>query len=118
MSKQVSHSVKRPGRVMGDPDVEIPVAEDLATVPGIPLRQVDVSFYSRIDPLESQNVEKGADRDWVWTVYEDDVAEYIKGHDERMKPFIDTALVSGDVEPAGSAGGWAGPDGRHTARGP
>ncbi len=100
MSKQVSHSVKRPGRVMGDPDVEIPVAEDLATVPGIPLRQVDVSFYSRIEPLESQNVEKGADRDWVWTVYEDDVAEYIKGHDERMKPFIDTALVSGDVEPA------------------
>ena len=101
MSKQVSHSVKRPGRVKGDPDVEIPVAEDLATVPGIPLRQVDVSFYSRIDPLESQNVEKGADRDWVWTVYEDDVAEYIKGHDERMKPFIDTALVSGDVEPTG-----------------
>ena len=102
MSKQVSHSVKRPGRVMGDPDVEIPVAEDLATVPGIPLRQVDVSFYSRIEPLESQNVEKGADRDWVWTVYEDDVAEYIKGHDERMKPFIETALVSGDVEPAGA----------------
>ena len=101
MSKQVSHSVKRPGRVMGDPDVEIPVAEDLATVPGIPLRQVDVSFYSRIEPLESQNVEKGADRDWVWTVYEDDVAEYIKGHDERMKPHIETALVSGDVEPSG-----------------
>ena len=105
MSKQVSHSVKRPGRVMGDPDVEIPVAEDLATVPGIPLRQVDVSFYSRIEPLESQNVEKGADRDWVWTVYEDDVAEYIKGHDERMKPFIETALVSGDVEPTGATEG-------------
>ena len=103
MSKQVSHSVRRPGRVMGDPDVEIPVAEDLATVPGIPLRQVDVSFYSRIEPLESQNVEKGADRDWVWTVYEDDVAEYIKGHDERMKPFIETALASGDVEPNGTA---------------
>ncbi len=102
MSKQVSHSVKRPGRVMGEPEVDIPVAEDLATVPGIPLRQVDVSFYSRIEPLESQNVEKGADRDWVWTVYEDDVAEYIKGHDERMKPFIDTALVSGDVEPTGA----------------
>ncbi len=102
MSKQVSHSIKRPGRVRGDPDVEIPVAEDLATVPGIPLRQVDVSFYSRIEPLESQNVEKGADRDWVWTVYEDDVAEYIKGHDERMKPFIETALVSGDVEPTGA----------------
>ncbi len=102
MGKPISHIVRRPGRVEGDPGVEIPVSEDLATVPGIPLREVDVSFYSRVQPLESQNVEKGADRDWVWTVYADDVAEYIKGHDERMKPFIDTASVSGDVEPSGA----------------
>ena len=34
--KTVSHVVKRPGRLHGHPDVEIPVADDLATVPGIP----------------------------------------------------------------------------------
>ena len=100
MAKPISHIVTRPGRVAGEPDVEIPVAEDLATTPGIPLREVDVSFYSRVDPLESQNVEKGADRDWVWSVYAPDVAEYIKGHDERMQPYVDEALVSGAVEPS------------------
>ena len=45
--KTVSHVVTRPGRLHGDPDVEIPVAIDLATVPGIPKRDEDVSFYSR-----------------------------------------------------------------------
>ena len=102
MAKPISHIVTRPGRVAGEPDVEIPVAEDLATTPGIPLREVDVSFYSRVDPLESQNVEKGADRDWVWSVYAPDVADYIRGHDERMKPYVDEALASGAVEPAGA----------------
>ena len=101
MAKPISHIVTRPGRVAGEPDVEIPVAEDLATTPGIPLREVDVSFYSRVDPLESQNVEKGADRDWVWSVYAPDVADYIRGHDERMKPYVDEALASASVEPSG-----------------
>ena len=78
MAKPISHTVKRPGRAYGDPDVEIRVAEDLATTPGIPLREVDVSFYSRVDPLESQNIERGADRDWVWSVYSPEVADYIR----------------------------------------
>ena len=102
MAKPISHTVKRPGRAYGDPDVEIRVAEDLATTPGIPLREVDVSFYSRVDPLESQNIERGADRDWVWSVYSPEVADYIRGHDERMKPFVDSADVSADVKPSGT----------------
>ena len=75
MAKAVSHIVKRPGRRRGDSDVEIPVAEDLATVPGIPLREVDVSLYSRVEPLETQTIEKGPDRDWAWTVYSEEMAE-------------------------------------------
>ena len=58
MAKSLSHTVKRPGRRRGDTDVEIPVAEDLATVPGIPQNPVDVSFYSREYPLETQSIEK------------------------------------------------------------
>ena len=50
MPKPVSHVVKRPGRTHGDADVEIPVAEDLATVPGVPKRDDDVAFYSREYP--------------------------------------------------------------------
>ncbi|MCY3801905.1 MAG: hypothetical protein OXG46_10030 [Chloroflexi bacterium] len=102
MVKSISHVVKRPGRVFGDPDVEIPVAEDLTTTPGIPLREADVSFFSRVDPLETQNIEKGADRDWVWSVYSPEVADYMRGHDERMKPLVDSAEVSANVKLSGA----------------
>ena len=91
MPKKVDHVVTRPGLKPGDPVVNIPVAADLSTVPGIPLRQVDVSFYSREHPLESQTMEKAADRQWVWTVYTEEAAEYRKGHDERVKPLVAAA---------------------------
>ena len=103
MLKEVHHVVTRPGRRHGDPEVDIPVAEDLATVPGAPVRQEDVSFYTRVYPLETQNIEKAADRDWVWTVYTPDVLEYRERHDELNQPLVDAALVSGDIEPTGDA---------------
>ena len=102
MPKTVSHVVKRPGRKHGDPDVEIPVAEDLATVPGIPLRADDVAFYSRVYPIETQNIEKAADREWVWTVYSEEMAAYRKQHDEVNEPLVNAAAVSGDIEPTGT----------------
>ncbi len=102
MAKKVHHVVKRPGRRPGDPDIEIPVAEDLASVPGIPTRESDVSFYSRVYPLETQNIEKAADREWVWTVYTPEMVEYRKHHDELTKPLIDAAKVSGELEPTGT----------------
>ena len=101
--KTVSHVVKRPGRLHGHPDVEIPVAEDLATVPGIPKRDEDVSFYSRVYPVESQNIEKAADREWVWSVYTEEVLKYRERHDEINQPLVDTSLLTGDLEPTGTA---------------
>ena len=105
MPKRVSHVVKRPGRLHGRPDVDIPVAEDLVTVPGIPQRDIDVSFYSRVDPLESQNVEKAADREWVWTVYTDEVREYREQHDRNNKPLVDAAAVTGEIKPTAPPAG-------------
>ena len=61
--KHVHHVVNRPGRKKGLNDVAIQVADELATVPGIPQRKQDVDFYSRNYPLESQNIEKAADRE-------------------------------------------------------
>jgi ferredoxin len=99
MAKTVSHVVKRPGRRYGDADVDILVAEDLATVPGIPMRENDVSFYSRVYPQETQNIEKAADREWVWTVYSEEMVEYRHYHDSVSKPLIDAAAVTGELEP-------------------
>jgi len=97
--KSISHVVKRPGRLHGFDEVEIPVADDLATVPGIPQREEDVAFYSRIYPIESQNIEKAADREWVWTVYTEEVLKYRERHDEVNKPLVDASLVTGEIEP-------------------
>ena len=102
MPRDVHHVVRRPGRRPNDSDVEIPVAEDLATVPGIRQRDEDVSFYSREHPIESQTIEKGADRQWVWTVYTKEAAEYRKGHEERVLPLVAESLGSGDLEPTGT----------------
>jgi ferredoxin len=99
MQKAVHHTVTRPGRKHGDPDVQIPVAEDITTVPGIRMRDSDLSFYSRVYPIEGQNIEKAADRRWVWTVYNEETANYRRYHDEVSEPLIHAAAVSGDLEP-------------------
>jgi len=52
-----------------DPDIEIPVAEDLITVPGSPVREGDISVYNREYPLEAHFVENSADREWLWSQY-------------------------------------------------
>ena len=102
MVKSISHTVKRPGRRDGDPNIEIPVAEDLATVPGVPQNPLDVSFYSREYPLESQAIDKSADRQWAVVTQSSDLDEFREGHDARMEPMYEAALVSGEVEPTGT----------------
>ena len=102
MAKSISHTVTRPGRKQGQPDVEIPVAEDLASVPGVPQNPVDVAFYSREFPLETQAIEKSADRQWALKTYPEDMSDFLDGHDARMKPMYEEGLVSADVEPTGA----------------
>ena len=97
--KKLHHTVTRPGRRLDDQDVEIGIAEELATVPGIRKIDADVDFYSRNYPLETQNIEKSADREWVWTVYSGDMYEYRKHHDEVNKPLVEAAVVSGNLPP-------------------
>ena len=100
--KEIHHTVKRPGRTQDHEPVEIPVAEELATVPGIVKKDNDVAWYSRNYPIVSQNVEKAADREWTWTVYTGEMYEYRKLHDEVNKPLVEAAYVSGDIVPTGT----------------
>ncbi|MEC8913495.1 MAG: hypothetical protein VX478_08765 [Chloroflexota bacterium] len=100
--KEIHHTVKRPGRTQDHDSVEIPVAEELATVPGIVKKDNDVAWYSRNYPIVSQNVEKAADREWTWTVYTGEMYEYRKHHDEVNKPLVEAAYVSGNKQPTGN----------------
>jgi len=100
--KEIHHTVKRPGRTQDHDSVEIPVAEELATVPGIVKKDNDVAWYSRNYPIVSQNIEKAADREWTWTVYTGEMYEYRKHHDEVNKPLVEAAYVSGNKQPTGN----------------
>tara|TARA_B100000949_G_scaffold168699_1_gene149096 strand:- start:1196 stop:2452 length:1257 start_codon:yes stop_codon:yes gene_type:complete len=100
--KKISHIVTRPESREGSGPVSIPVAEELATTPGIPKREVDLSFYSRTQPLESQTIEKTADRVWTWSVFSDEVAEYLNHHINATKPLVDIAERSADLAPTGT----------------
>jgi len=55
--------------------------------------------------LESQNIDKAADREWVWTVYTDEVREYREEHDRNNKPLVDAAAVTGEIEPTAPPAG-------------
>ena len=104
-TKGVSHVVKRPGRTKDHPDVEIPIAEDLSTVAGSPMREQDVSFYSRVEPIETQNIDKAADREWVWTVYSEEITKHRVRHDELNEPLVEAASTTGNISPTGTATG-------------
>ena len=99
--KKVHHVVRRPGNRLGDPDIEIPVAEDLLTEPGAPVREGDVSFYSREDPLEAHFVENSADREWLWSQYTESFTQWRIDHEKRDTPLVEAAAVSGDIPPDG-----------------
>ena len=103
MAKPLSHKVRRPGRRAGDPDIEIPVAEELAGVPGITQEPADVAFYSREYPLESQAIDHSADRQWALVTQPQDMTEFREVQDARMVPMYEAALHSADVEPSGTA---------------
>ncbi len=108
MAKKVGHYVTRPGRLLGDPPVRIPVAEDLESVPGIPTRERDVSFFSREDPLENMALAEGASADWARKQrngHSDEMFAWYQEHEQIMEPIVDWIKTSGDLQATGTATG-------------
>ena len=108
MAKKVGHYVTRPGRNPGDPPVSIPVAEDLETVPGIPIRERDVSFFSREYPLEDIQLEESASTAWHAEQRNESSKENREFFEElgrRMKPIAEWVKVTGDLDATGIPSG-------------
>ena len=84
---KVGHVVVRPGRRIGDDSVEIPIPEELETVPGIPMVSKDIDFYSREYPLQRQQVEHAADTEWAPSVGTPAMQKYHHEHQEVMDQF-------------------------------
>ena len=103
--RKVGHVVTRPGRRHGDDPVEIPVPEELETVPGIPKDEKDVTYYSREYPLQRQQVEHAADTEWAHSVGTQEMQEYHHQHTAVMEQFYPDMNKSGNVEPAATPNG-------------
>ncbi len=98
---KIGHYVERPGRKAKDPSVNIPVAEELETIPGIPIHHQDVEFYSREYPLEFINIVERAPQDWANQLEDSnpDTREIHNEHRRLNKPLIEAARRTGDIEP-------------------
>ena len=102
---KTGHVVVRPGRRFGDDPVEIPVPEELETVPGIPMVSKDVDFYSREYPLQRQQVEHAADTEWAPTVGTEAMQAYKVEHDNVMEQFYPLMNRTGELEPTSAPTG-------------
>ncbi len=98
---KIGHKVVHPGKTLGDEPITIPVPEELETVPGIPLNDREVDWYSREYPLETMAITERAGRDWANAQRDKHVEmrEIRKEHDKLNQPLIKAARMSGDLEP-------------------
>ena len=98
---KIGHTVNRPGKRLGDSPVAIPVPEELETVPGIPMLNRDVDYYSKESPLDTLNVEERASRDWANRIRDQHVEmqEIRKEHEALNRPLIMAGRLTGDIEP-------------------
>jgi Pyruvate/2-oxoacid:ferredoxin oxidoreductase delta subunit len=104
---KIGHEVVRPGKSLSDASVTIPVPEELETVPGIPINNREVDWYSREYPLETMNIDERASRDWANAIRDQHVEmrEIRKEHDKLNRPLIMAARMSAEQEPTSSASG-------------
>ena len=102
MLKKIGHYVTRPGRTLGDDPITFPVPEELERVPGIPIREEEVSFFSREYPIENMQMEESASQDWahkVRSVASPEATELYEEHERAMQPILQYLRSTGDLEP-------------------
>ena len=104
---KIGHKVVRPGKIYGDDSVTIPVPEELVTVPGIPLNNREVDWYSREYPLESQNVSERAAGDWSIAIRDQhpEMREIRKEHYRLNRHLVEAGRLTAEMEPTADPSG-------------
>ena len=100
--RRIGKIITRPGLGYGDSDIEIPIAQDLLKVEGIPQRDAEVSYYSREFPLESFALEHSASAEWAQTERSEHTPateELYSNYQKKMAPWIEKIKRSGDKTP-------------------
>ena len=104
---KIGHVVTRPGRRLEDPALDVPVPEELETVPGIPNNQREVDWYAREYPLESMNITERPSQVWANVFREQDVEmrEIRNEHERLNKSLILNSRKTSEMEPTDSPTG-------------
>ena len=108
MPRRVGYKVTRPGRKADDPEIELPIAQDIRSEPGIPRRDNEVSYYAREFPLESVAEEQSASAQWALDVREEAApatAELYREHAEAITPIVEWLKTTGDQQPTAEPSG-------------
>src|SRR5215813_11563768 len=108
MPKTVSHYVTRPGRNLEDSPITILVAEDLTSVPGIPARESDVSFFIREYAIENMAIEESASAECAREIrnnFSPDYRACAEEHQHHTEPIVEWVKNSGNLEPTGTPTG-------------
>ena len=106
--KDLSHTVTRPGMRPGDPDVDISVAADLVTVPGVPLREEDLNYYGREEPLDALSIFESSSFEWLRPLRraksEDSIRQTVY-FEKIMTPLAKWIKDSGELPPTAEPSG-------------
>ncbi len=104
---KIGHEVVRPGKRAGDPPINIPVPEELETLPGIPTNQREVDWYAREYPLEQMHIVERAALGWSRSVRDihGEMREIRKEHVSINKKQVLVCRSTDDQEPSVPPGG-------------
>jgi len=104
---KIGHEVVRPGKNLGDPEVNIAIPKELETTPGIPLNNREVDWYAKEYPLESMNVTERASRDWANTLRDAhaEMREIRKEHEKLNRALVMACRLTADLESTGEPTG-------------
>ena len=104
---KIGHQVVRPGKTLKDDPVAIPVAEELETIPGIPLNQREIDWYSREYPLERHYEAERSSYGWFYANRNLNVQ---MGHIDREHEKLSRSLIlagreTADMQPTAEPAG-------------
>ncbi|MCH7713833.1 MAG: hypothetical protein IIC99_09435, partial [Chloroflexi bacterium] len=104
---KIGHEIVRPGKNIGDPDLNISIPEELETTPGIPLNNREVDWYAKEYPLESMNITERASREWANGLRDThaEMREIRKEHEKLNRALVMACRQTSELEPTAEPSG-------------
>ena len=100
--RKLGKVIVKKGRKPGESDLHIPIAADLLKVDGIPIRDNEVSYYSREFPLESFSVLESASAVWAdgeREKHSPEINQLYSEYQAEILPWVEKVIDIGNRKP-------------------